>query len=393
MKPGRALPLLALLGAFALAAPGLAAADSAEAPSLRKIKTLATDASPKSCLASPDGKTVYSLNLEGMSIEAWDADTKALRWRIKFHPTPATGWDYDTNKPIKSFAEKPVEAALTEGGRYLWVSLHNGASVVVVDTRLESFPGDDVLKATLTVSGEDGPRDLLLKRIPVGRTPKVIAVTPDESTVYVANWHSHSISVIDARSFTPVKEIAVSAIPRGLALSADGKTLWVAIMGGDQLAKIDVATQELLGYVRIGRNPRHVVLSADGKSLFVSLNGPGDVVQYSPADDRVIAKVHVGQQPRTLGLSPDGRHLFVVEYKDNRMAVIDAQTLAVEGQYPTGDSPVGVTLTPDGREAWVVNYRSSTIDVFAVEGMAVPAASPDLSAILEADPLAPPPVP
>lgn len=392
MKTGRRSALLIVWGALASLGTALAPAASAEAPALRKIKTLATDASPKSCLASPDGKTVYSINLEGMSIEAWDAATKQLRWRIRFHPTPATGWDYDTNKPIKSFAEKPVEAALTEGGRYLWVSLHNGASVVVVDTRLESFAGDDVLKAALYVPGEEGPRDLLLKRIPVGRTPKVIAVTPDESTVYVANWHSHSISVIDAKSFTPVEEIAVSAIPRGLALTADGKTLWAAIMGGDQLAKIDVATQTLLGYVHIGRNPRHVVLSADGKSLYVSLNGPGDVVRYSLADDRVTAKVHVGQQPRTLGLSADGKHLFVVEYKDNRMAVIDALTLAVEGQYPTGDSPVGVTLTPDGREAWVVNYRSSTIDVFAVDGMAPPLpASPDLGAILEADPLALPP--
>ena len=379
--------LLALLGTpFLPAAP-------AEAVSLRKIRTLATDASPKSCLASPDGTTIYSLNLEGMSVEAWDAATKELRWRLKFRPTPATGWDYDANKPIKSFAEKPVEAALTEGGRYLWVSLHNGASVVVIDTRLESFDGDDLLTAALHVPGEKA-RELKLRQIRVGKTPKVIAATPDESTVYVANWHSYSISVIDARTFTRVKDIAVSAIPRGLAVTADGKTLWAAIMGGDQLARIDVATQTLLGYVRIGRNPRHVVLAADGKSLFVSLNGPGDVVQYSLADDRVMAKVHVGQQPRTLSLSPDGKHLFVVEYKDNRMAVIDAATLTVEGQYPTGDSPVGVTLTPDGREAWVVNYRSSTIDVFAVEGMApMPPPLPDLEAILEADPLAPPPGP
>lgn len=342
---------------------------------LRKVKTLATDLAPKSCAVSPDGKTVYVLNLEGMSIQAFDVETKEPRWRLKFNPTPAPGWDYEARKQIKSFAEKPVEAAFTEHGRYLWVSLHNGESVVVIDTTFKSVPtGEGAMKARLQTGKDEPYKEVTIRRIPVGKIPKVIAVTPDDRIAYVANWHSLSISAVDTGTYQVLKEIRVSSIPRGMAVTPDGKELFATIMGGTELARIDVATQTLLGYVDIGKNPRHVVVSADGKFLYVSLNGPGDVIKYSLAENKIVDKVHVGAQPRTLTLSPDGRHLFVVQYQGNRLAVVDAKTMEVEGTYPTGVYPVGVAVTPDGEEVWVVNYSSSTLEVFAVE-VAPPTAS------------------
>lgn len=372
---GLVLAFLPLVAAAGETSP----AEKVPALELRKVKTIATDLAPKSCAVSPDGKTVYVLNLEGMSIQAFDAETKKARWRLKFIPTPAQGWDYEARKPIRSFAEKPVEAAFTEQGRYLWVSLHNGESVVVIDTTFaDPAPpagGEGFLKARLQMEKDEVYKEVSIRRIPVGEIPKVIAVTPDDQVAYVANWHSLSISAIDTRTFQPLKEIRVSSIPRGMAVTPDGKELYATIMAGTQLARIDVATQTLLGYVEIGGNPRHVVASEDGKFLYVTLNGPGDVVKYSLDEDRIVDKVHVGAQPRTLTLSPDGRHLFVVLYHGNKLAVIDARTLEVEGTYSTGVYPVGVAVTPDGEEVWVVNYRSSTLDVFAVEvGSPTPAA-------------------
>ncbi|MBC8043403.1 MAG: beta-propeller fold lactonase family protein [Rhizobacter sp.] len=347
-------------------------------PQLRKMKTMATDSCPKSIVISPDGATAYSINLEGMSVYAYDVAAKTLKWRIKFFPTPAKGWDYDAGKEISSFAEKPVEAAFTANGKYLWVSLHNGGNMVIIDTEWKTDwqaqamkPGSTMPAPTLKVKYYEGESDsaqvVMLKEIKVGKTPKVIAATPNDSIVYVANWHSHSMSVVDTKTFEVLKEVKVNSIPRGIAFTPDGNTAYIAIMGLDSLCKMDARTHTVLKSIKVGRTPRHVVCTRDGKTLFVSLNSPGDLVKFDVATETVSQTVHVGSNPRTLTLSPDERYVYVVQYKDNQMAVLDAATLKTVGYQPTGQSPVGVAVTPDGREVWAVNYGSSTIDVFGVE--------------------------
>lgn len=335
---------------------------------VKKIKTLSTDSCPKSIVISPDGSRAFSINLEGMSVTAYNTATKELLWKAAFIPTAAQGWDYKNKKAINSFAEKPVEAAFSHNGRMLWVSLHNAGSIVVIDTQFTTqFTGQT--KPMRYYQGNSKQYQMIrVKEIKVGHTPKVIAVAPDQSVVYVANWHSHNISVIDPEKLEVIKTVPVVRIPRGMDFTPDSRYAFIANMGSNVISVIDVVNgHKLIKNYTVGLTPRHLVTSKDGQYLFISLNSEGKVVKFDVAAGKVVQSVYVGSNPRTLALSPDEKYIFVVEYKDQRMSVLDAKTFQVIGKYATGVSPVGVAVTPNGKEAWVVNYSASTIDIFQIQ--------------------------
>jgi YVTN family beta-propeller protein len=54
--------------------------------------------------------------------------------------------------------------------------------------------------------------------VAVGKRPWGLAVTPDASSVYVANGRSNSVSVIDASSMQLRDTIAVGELPWGVAI-------------------------------------------------------------------------------------------------------------------------------------------------------------------------------
>ena len=334
---------------------------------LKKLTTLETGMCPKSVIISKDGTKAYSMNLEGLSVYAFDVQSKKIDWKIVFFPTPAKGWDYKNKKPISSYAEKPVEGALSHNGKFLWVSLHNGESVVVIDTDFKTEFKGSVMKAKLYRGDSKKYEIVSVKKIPVGKTPKVIAVSPDEKWVYIANWHSHTVSVIDTESYEEIKQIKVTRVPRGMAFTPDGKYCYIANMGDSILSLVDVnANHKVIKTFYVGVTPRHVVISPDGKYLYISLNQAGEVVKFSIETGKVIKKKYVGSNPRTLALSGDGKHILVVQYYDQLVSLMSAESLEILEKYPTGTHPVGVTFTPDDSEAWVVNYSSSTISVFKI---------------------------
>lgn len=335
---------------------------------LKKIKTLPTDYAPKSIVISPDGKIAYSMNLEGMSVYAFDTQTKELLWKLKFIPTAATGWDYSSKKPISSYAEKPVEAAFSSNGRYLLVSLHNDESIVVIDTHWQTQFTGDTKKARLFMGNQNNKFETItVKHIKVGKTPKVIAVSPDDRWAYVANWHSHTVSVIDTHNWNRIKDIKVTHIPRGMAFSPDGNYCYIGNMGDYIVTKVDVKNNhQVVKNYTVGLTPRHLAISSDGRFLYISLNSPGQVVKFDTQAEKVIKTVYVGSNPRTLALSPDGKYIFVVEYYNHSLSLLDANSMEILEKYKTGINPVGVAVLPNGKEVWVVNYAAATIDIFQV---------------------------
>ncbi|HEX6191536.1 MAG TPA: hypothetical protein VFZ42_04195, partial [Chitinophagaceae bacterium] len=67
----------------------------------------------KSVLFNSTGSKLYAMNLEGMSVYEFNQATRKIIREFKFKPTKGTGWDYENDKPISSYQEKPVEACFT----------------------------------------------------------------------------------------------------------------------------------------------------------------------------------------------------------------------------------------------------------------------------------------
>jgi len=320
--------------------------DSLEFAGLEKVIRLTENINnPKSVVISPDGRYAYINNLEGMN-------TMIIRTE-----------DYETESIIEHTG-KPVEFGITLNGRYIWISyfrlLEKGYPKNLGVESSYRYPSVVVVYDTLEKA--------LVKRIDVGIIPKIIAVSPDEKLVFVANWNSYDISVISTESYQVIKTIEVGAIPRGVEFTPDGKYAYVCNFGGSTISKIDINSLEVVSTINeVGYKPRDIVISSKGDYAYFSAFGDGYLRKLDLQNDEVVDKLKIGTQPRSVCMTNNNKYLFVVNYQNGTVNAIDLTEFKLLGEFDADIGAVGVALSPDNKFLWVTNQSTGSVIVYKIK--------------------------
>ncbi|WP_240613190.1 YncE family protein [Brachybacterium endophyticum] len=316
------------------------------------------DITPKSVVSNGHGLVIANNMLYAHSVTVYDAADRDLHATVE-----DTVQMDDLGFPDYPGASQgaPVEADWTSDGRYAYVSQYqmkgegHGAS------------GNDDCR-----NGEKTGRSALLRldtatmswdqAIEVGRVPKYVAISPDQSSALVSNWCDKTVSVVDLAKGEVTKEIDVDSAPRGIVILPDDNTAYVTAMYADELFRIDVdkGTSELVRDT--GRKPRHLVLSPDGTRMYLTEAGSDRLLEMDARTGEVLRQVDTGREPRSMDISPDGTALYVVNYYEDSVSKFDVETLSEVQREKVGRNPVGVAYEPTTASVWVANYAGS-IDV------------------------------
>jgi YVTN family beta-propeller protein len=338
---------------------------------LKHLKTFEGAGAPKSVEISPDGSYAAVMNLEGMDFWLISTATLEIMKKAQFFKTAAQGWDYKNREPVPSYAQKPVECAFSDGGRLLWISLHNAEGITVYDTQETLTVPDQTPYERLRITDfvNHNSYEQRVIKIKTGKTPKIISVTPDGRYALVANWHSSSVSVVDTKQYRTIKEIKLGGsrgyIPRGIAISSDSQRAYVANMGGGTISIIDLNTLEVIADIPATANPRHIILAKDQRTLYISDNILGKILAFDLIDKKTVHEVTAGKMARTIALSPDERYLFGVSHDEDKIVVVDTASFNIiyQKNFPF---PMGLAVTPDGKQLWVTSYRMGMIGVYEI---------------------------
>ena len=243
-----------------------------------------------------------------------------------------------------------VEALIREKQNELWVSQMTTASVHVFSL--------DKLQYQFSVKTK-------------GNWSKVMSENKKTRHVYLTNWVSKDVSVIDV-SKKPYKEVhrirMKPAIPRGLALSKDGRRVYVAEFK-------QTGRENLHGYIRLvdantfktlkrfgpaGRK-RHIVSIGERDLLFVSDMLKSRVEVYNMKTNQLIKTMKTYYRPNTIVLSPDHNRLYVSSRGPNnpktyllkgprfgKVHVFDTTTFKEIDVWQGGNQPTGLDVSPDG---------------------------------------------
>jgi YVTN family beta-propeller protein len=177
--------------------------------------------------------------------------------------------------------------------------------------------------------------------IPVLNTPHGIAMAADGREIYVANWGSDHITVIEATSDEVITHIPVSELVRGDIDSFEYRVIQIAVHPTERLiyASCTTSPSSPAGEIRVidrsqgtvvdslavpagSAAPWHLKVTADGSKLFVANRGQqlsgGDILQgsvsiYSTAPFAHLATVTDPSMALPHGLDFDsmGRYCFV----------------------------------------------------------------------------------
>ncbi len=271
------------------------------------------------------------------------------------------------------------------------------------------------LDATVSVIEPRGWTEL--RRIPVGKEPHHLYLTPDEKSVMVANALSDSITMIDPLTgavqrtlegivdpyhlrFSPdmkwfvtaanrlnhidiyrwepqsvdkplrlVRRIEAARTPSHIWIDSKSTVAYVTLQDSDELIAIDLATQTPRWEIRVGKTPADVYVTPDDRLLFIGLTGDRFVEVYdvSGREPRLLRRVETGEGAHAFRARGDGRHIFVSNRVANTISLLDTVTLAVVAQFPAPGGPDCMDLMADGRTLLVTSRWSRRLTVIDTE--------------------------
>jgi len=222
-----------------------------------------------------------------------------------------------------------------------------------------------------TVSVINTGNNIVVKNIPVQKSPWGVAINPDGSKIYVTNQGSNTVSVIDAATNAVISTINVGLMPEGVVISPDGSTLYVANDEGTTVSVISTVTNLVTSAITVGSNPQGLAISPDGTKLYVANATSNTVSVVTTLNNTVVSTITVGAHPFELVVSPDGANVYVTNFGASSVSVINTSNNTVSATAPVGANPDAVCVSPDGSFVYVSDSNAGTIAVINTATRAV----------------------
>jgi len=248
------------------------------------------------------------------------------------------------------------------------------------------------------------------QRIPTGKEPHHMYLTPDEKSLLVANALGDSLTFIDPRTaqvqrvvrgiidpyqlrFSPdmkwfvtvanrlnhidiyrwdgkdltlAKRISSSKTPSHLWIDTKSTTIYSTMQDSDELVAVDLATQTIKWRVKTGTMPADVFGTPDDKHLLVGLTGGDGVEVYDVSGGkpaRMVKKIKTGDGAHAFRAAGDHRHVYVSNRVANSISQIDYQTFEVVKTFPAPSGPDCMDISPDGKTIMVASRWAKKLTV------------------------------
>jgi uncharacterized protein (TIGR03437 family) len=202
--------------------------------------------------------------------------------------------------------------------------------------------------------------------------PYVLAVTSDGARVFVGDFLT--LRVYDQNA-NQLSTTTMSAPIARMAVSPDNQTLFVLLSGTLTANGVTVDSVVVEPVANPVSNPKSLPLptnsgctamaiTGDGKRLYVGCSTTPtifrmDIFQGSLSQSLVVPS----HQATGLAVSPDGLTLYAAYFDANSVDVLDSMTLTRKTVINAQSGPVNIVVSADGTRGYVANYSSSAVSV------------------------------
>lgn len=196
-----------------------------------------------------------------------------------------------------------------------------------------------------------------------------VALSPVDGMLYLSADYDNVVFQIDTRTGTTVHRYNVGTNPRGIAVDPSGRHVYVANFASSSLSVIDTATQTVrdVDFSLSGLafpSPIGVALNLAGTRAYVTDTSVGHRlcrVNVASLPNHVVDAdcVQVGANdsanPTAVAVSPDGSRAYVsIHGSGSAVAVVDTASMTVLRTFPLGFSgPNGIAVSASGKRGYV----------------------------------------
>ena len=259
-----------------------------ETQALKLIDTINVPGIVVESVLSPDGATIYASNFLRHSVQFIDVASKKVTREI---PT----------------GSHPKILALSHDGGMLFAANWTWNSVTQIDPQ----------------TGK------VVRTFKAGRHPRGTVIT-QAGTLYIANFDGASMDVYGGQDFSENRRIPICTIPRHLALSPDESMLYISCFHDSAIHVMDLATEKIIHRIPIGSSPKSIEVSRDGRFVWSADYGKEtNSVSVVDTTDWTARVYTVPGMDRGSGISvmPDGQHALVTGWYDNHVYLVGFEGL------------------------------------------------------------------
>ena len=252
-----------------------------------------------------------------------------------------------------------------------------------------------------------------IRRIPTGKEPHHLYMTPDEKSVIVANALGDTLTFIDPRSgdvqktirgvidpyhlrFSPdmkwlvtagnrlqhvdlyrwngaeltlVKRIPTGKTPSHIYIDSKSTVAYVTMQDSDELVAVDLAKQDIRWRIKTGPMPADVFGTPDDKTLLVGLTGSdaAEVFDVSGPTPKSVRRIQTGAGAHAFRAAGDKRHVYLSNRVANTVSKIDLATLNVVATYAAPGGPDCIEVLAGGRYLLVTSRWAKKLTVIDTE--------------------------
>jgi DNA-binding beta-propeller fold protein YncE len=252
-----------------------------------------------------------------------------------------------------------------------------------------------------------------LRRLPTGKEPHHLYLTPDEKSVIVANAGADSLTFIDPRTaeiqrtirgvldpyhlrFSPdmkwlvtagnrlhhvdlyrwdgkditlAKRIPTGKTPSHIWIDSRSTTAYITMQDSDELVAIDLARQELKWRIKTGTLPADVYGTADDRLVLVGLTGSDSVEVFDISGDtpRQVRRIKTGLGAHAFRAAGDKRFLYVSNRVANTISKLDLQSLEVVDVYQAPGGPDCMEILAGGKLLLTTSRWAKKLTVIDLE--------------------------
>jgi YVTN family beta-propeller protein len=204
--------------------------------------------------------------------------------------------------------------------------------------------------------------------IPVGEGPDALIVDPVNSTVFVANQLSSSVTQISLPTNAVVASIPVGSqpAPEAMALDLANATVYVVTSGSNNVSAISIPFQYVTATISVGASPDAIAFNPANKDVYVANGGTGSVTIISSVTNLVVATIPVGFDPDALAVDSVNHEVFVADAGSDNVTAISGTTNLVLNTTSVGTAPGpfgAMGFDPANNELFVANVGSNNVSV------------------------------
>jgi YVTN family beta-propeller protein len=247
------------------------------------------------------------------------------------------------------------------------------------------------------VSDEDGGNvivistasDSVVARIPVGKRPRGLRVSPDGTVLFVAlsglpkagpgvddsklppaDPSADGIGIVDLSSHKVLRVIQAGKDPELFDVTSDGKRLWASNEDTAEASLVDITAGQVVRRAPVGKEPEGVAIHPGGKVVYVTNEADNSVSVLDIESGESVARIATGGRPRSVVFTQDGLRAFIACETTHALTIVDARTHTHSGELELpgeGVRPMGLAISADGRTLYASGGRGKTVHVIGLD--------------------------